>query len=49
MELYCRKCKKKTEAIDIEKKDSKTGKFVIGKCKVCGSKTLAKKLKKEDW
>lgn len=47
--LYCRHCGKKQEAVNIEKKDSKNGKFIIGKCKVCGSTTLAQKLKREDW
>lgn len=47
-EIYCLSCKKKTEAKDLVKKDSSKGKYIQGKCIVCG-RVVLQKLKKEDW
>lgn len=41
VEAYCRKCKKKTEQVNSEVKETKKGmKFSKGKCKICGSHTI---------
>lgn len=48
LEMYCRKCGKMMKAVNIEKKDSKRGKYAQGKCISCG-RTIIRKLKKEDW
>jgi len=39
MEIYCVKCKKKTDTEDPVREVTKNGRpMVVGKCAVCGSK-----------
>ena len=36
--IYCVKCKRKTDTVDIYKTKTKTGKPITkGKCKICGT------------